>query len=213
MATRREMLQALAASVGAGAIVPGLDGKEHLHRHLAVPGAVEQADAKAKAAAYKPAFLDAHQFATVASLAERIIPGASRAKTAEFIDQLLAADAQDDQRAFLVALGAFEGQALARAGRPWIKLAESDQLAILTEASTTASSQQPPKPWTRGEPVAYGREPVPPAPLTLRDHFDLLKRWVAGAYYSSEIGMKELGWTGNVVHPAFPGCDHPDGHA
>lgn len=213
MATRREMLQALAASVGAGAIVPGLDAEEHLHRHLAVPGAVEQADAKAKAAAYKPAFLDAHQFATVASLAERIIPGASRAKTAEFIDQLLAADAQDDQRAFLVALGAFEGQALARGGRPWIKLAESDQQAILTEASTTALSQQPPKPWTRGEPVAYGREPVPPAPLTLRDHFDLLKRWVAGAYYSSEIGMKELGWTGNVVHPAFPGCDHPDGHA
>ena len=213
MATRREMLQALAASVGAGAIVPGLDAKEHLHRHLSVPGAVEQADAKAKAAAYKPGFLDAHQFATVASLAERIIPGAARAKTAEFIDQLLAADAQDDQRAFLVALGAFEGRALARAGRPWITLAESEQLALLTEASTMASSQQPPKPWTRGEPVAYGREPVPPAPLTLRDHFDLLKRWVAGAYYSSEIGMKELGWTGNVVHAAFPGCDHPDGHA
>lgn len=213
MATRREMLQALAASISAGAVVPGLAANDHLPRHLAAADAIEQADAKSKAAAYKPAFLDAHQLATVASLAERIVPGASRAKSAEFIDQLLAVDAMDDQRAFLVALGAFEGQALARASRPWIKLAEADQVAILTEASTMASSQPSSKPWTRGQPVAYGREPVPPAPLTLRDHFDLLKRWIAGAYYSSEIGMKELGWTGNVVHPAFPGCDHPGSHA
>ncbi len=212
MATRREMLQALAASLGAGAIVPGL-AADHLHRHLAVPGAVEQADVKSKAAAYKPAFLDAHQLATVASLAERLVPGASRANTAEFIDQLLAADSHDDQRAFLVALGAVEGQALARGRRPWIKLTDAEQIAILTDASTMAPSEAPPKPWTRGEPVSYGRVPEPPAPLTLRDHFDLLKRWIAGAYYSSEIGMKELGWTGNVVHPAFPGCDHPGGHA
>jgi hypothetical protein len=49
-------------------------------------------------------------------------------------------------------------------------------------------------------------------PLTLRDHFDLLKGRIAGAYYSSEIGMRELGWTGNVVHATFPGCDHPGGH-
>ena len=28
-----------------------------------------------------------------------------------------------------------------------------------------------------------------------------------------EKGMKELGWTGQMVHPSFPGCTHPDGHA
>ena len=51
-----------------------------------------------------------------------------------------------------------------------------------------------------------------PVRLTLRDHFDLLKGWIAGAYYSSEIGMRELGWTGNVVFAEFPGCQHPGGH-
>jgi Gluconate 2-dehydrogenase subunit 3 len=213
MATRREMLQALVASVGAGAVVPGLAAQDHFGRHLAGPGAIEQADARAKAAAYKPEFLDQHQFATVASLAERIVPGASRAKTTEFIDQLLAVDARDSQRAFLTALGALEGQALARASRPWIQLADADQIAILTSASTLASGRPAARTWTKGDPIGIGREPAPPAPLTLRDHFDLLKSWVAGAYYSSEIGMKELGWTGNVVFPAFPGCEHPGGHA
>ena len=213
MATRREMLQALVASVGAGAAVPGLAGQDHFGRHLASPDAIDQADAKAQAVAYKPEFLDQHQFATVASLAERIVPGASRAKTTEFIDQLLAADSRDNQRAFLTALGAFEGQALARSSRPWIQLAEADQTAILTSASTMASSRPEPRQWTKGDPIGIGREPTPPAPLALRDHFDLLKSWVAGAYYSSEIGMKELGWTGNVVHPAFPGCNHPGSHA
>jgi hypothetical protein len=213
MATRREMLHALVASLGAGVVVPGLAAQDHFGRHLSSPGAIEQADAKAKAAAYKPEFLDPHQFATVASLAERIVPGAARAKTTEFIDQLLAADSPDDQRAFLTALGAFEGQAIAGASRPWIQLADADQIAILTSASEMASSRPAARSWTKGDPIDVGREPSAPAPLTLRDHFDLLKSWVAGAYYSSEIGMKELGWTGNVVHAAFPGCDHPDSHA
>jgi hypothetical protein len=50
-------------------------------------------------------------------------------------------------------------------------------------------------------------------PPTLRDRFDLLKERIATAYYSSEKGMKELGWTGQMVHGAFPGCTHPGGHA
>lgn len=210
MATRREMIQALAAAVGAGAAVPGVSAQDHIGRHLADVSALEQADAKSKARAYKPEFLDQHQFDTLQSLAERIVPGASRAATTEFIDQLLAVDSREDQRDFLTALGAFEGQALARGGRPWKALGETDQIAILTDASTMTSGKPAERFWTKGDPI-----PVPVAPavtLTLRDHFDLLKGWIAGAYYSSEIGMRELGWTGNVVHATFPGCDHPGGH-
>jgi hypothetical protein len=47
----------------------------------------------------------------------------------------------------------------------------------------------------------------------LRDHFELLKGWISGAYYSSEIGMRELGWTGQVMFAEFPGCPHPEKHA
>jgi hypothetical protein len=44
--------------------------------------------------------------------------------------------------------------------------------------------------------------------VTIRDHFDTLKGWISGAYYSSEAGMRELGWTGTVMHEKFPGCEH-----
>ncbi len=210
MATRREMLQALLTSVAAGASAPVLAADHPIGRHLNATG-LEQADAKSKAAAYKPAFLDRHQFETLESLAERIVPGAARARTSEFIDQLLAVDAPDDQRPFLTALGAFEGRALAVARRPWKQLADADQIAILTDASTIASGRPAARSWSKGDPIAAGAPPQP-VTLTLRDHFDLLKGWIAGAYYSSEIGMRELGWTGAIVHPAFPGCDHAGGH-
>lgn len=207
------MLQTLIASVGAGAVAPVIASDHPLHKHAADGPAVQQADARAKARAYKPEFLDQHQFETLESLAERIVPGSSKAKVSEFVDQLLAVDSPDDQRSFLSALGVFEGRAIARAGRPWKQLAEADQLAILTEASTMASGRIPDRPWTTGDPVDRPRDATPPPTVTLRDHFDLLKGWVAGAYYSSEIGMRELGWTGNVIFESFPGCDHPDGHA
>src|SRR5437868_121376 len=44
-------------------------------------------------------------------------------------------------------------------------------------------------------------------------HFNDLKDWISGAYYSSEIGMRELGWTPERVFSTFPGCSHADGHA
>lgn len=211
MATRREMLQVLVASVGSGAVAPLLAHNHPIGGHVENPG-VDQADAKSKAPAYKPEFLDAHQFATLQSLAERIVPGSARARVSEFVDQLLAVDAAANQRQFMTVLGAFEGRAFARAGRPWKQLADADQIAILTEASTMASGRPAPRTWAAGDPIV-GPGPSGPATLTLRDHFDLLKGWIAGAYYSSEIGMRELGWTGTIVHQSFPGCDHPGGHA
>ena len=39
-----------------------------------------------------------------------------------------------------------------------------------------------------------------------------LKSWIAGAHYSSEAGMKELGFTGNVFFQSFPACTHAEGH-
>jgi hypothetical protein len=46
----------------------------------------------------------------------------------------------------------------------------------------------------------------------LHGHFENLKGWISGAYYSSEVGMRELGWTGDRVFASFPGCEHTEGH-
>ena len=213
MATRREMLQALIASMGAGAVVPGLTTEHPIGRHAGNTSTIEQADAKAKDSSYTPQFLDPHQFETVQAIAERIVPGATRARVTEFLDQLLAVETVDDQRSFLTALGVFEGQALARANRPWKQLTEADQIAILTSASAMASGRPAARVWTKGDSVVVEQAAPQTPTLTLRDHFDLLKGWIAGGYYSSEIGMRELGWTGNMFYREYPGCDHPGGHA
>ena len=185
---RRDAMQILSGGLGAGFALPGLAGAHPMHAHFADQAKVATAQKKAAAVQYKTAYLDAQQFAATKSLAERIVPGATKARTAEFIDQLLSVDSPSNQRSFLSALGAFEGRAIDTAKGPWTSLSPAQQDAILTEASTA-------EPGTR-----------------LRDQFDLLKGWIAGAYYSSEIGMRELGWTGNVMHLEFPGCQHPEGH-
>lgn len=79
--------------------------------------------------------------------------------------------------------------AVTKYGKPWIAIAASDQDALLRDASTAVATIS-----------------------TMRGHFENLKEWIVGAYYSSEIGMRELGWTGNVFHQELPGCTHPDGH-
>ena len=40
---------------------------------------------------------------------------------------------------------------------------------------------------------------------SMREHFENIKRWVGDAYYSSEAGMKELGWIGRSLLSKFPG--------
>ncbi len=199
---RREVLQGLMGAAGAGLALPAIAQDHPVRDHLAHPDRVATADTRASVPGAKPVFLDAHQMETLVSLAERIVPGSTRAKVAPFVDQLLAVDTPDNQRRFLSALGWIDGEAQARYNHPWKALTEGQQTELLPAVST-AEPAEPPHFWVRGEAV------VPP---TTRDRFDELKGWIAGAYYSSEIGMRELGWTGQVFFASFPGCDHPGRH-
>lgn len=186
---RRVALQALLGGAGAGLVLPATAGAQHpMHRHLTRPDVLEQAQQKAAVTAYSPELLDAHQLKTLEALAEAIVPGSTAARVAPFLDQLLAVDSAASRQAFLGALGAFDMAAVDRHGRPWTGITAPEQDALLHEASTAAETS------------------------AIRGHFENLKRWIAGAYYSSEPGMRELGWTGNVFHQELPGCTHPGGH-
>ena len=44
-------------------------------------------------------------------------------------------------------------------------------------------------------------------PPSLRDYFEHLKGWISMAYYSSEVGMKELGWTARTFLRASPAAN------
>ena len=186
---RREALQALLGGVGVGFALPAIVEAQHpVHQHLVSPSTLEQAQQKAAVSAYAPEFLDAHQLKTLEMLAEAIVPGSTNARVAPFLDQLLAVESLDNQRAFLGALGAFDMAAITKHGKAWTAIATAEQDALLREASTADAKS------------------------AIRGHFQNLKDWIAGAYYSSEPGMRELGWTGNMFFSELPGCDHPGGH-
>jgi hypothetical protein len=186
---RREALQTLLGSLGAGLALTSIVEAQHpVHQHLASPIALEQAKRKAAIAAYTAEFFDAQQLKTLEGLAEAIVPGSTTARVAPFLDQLIAVESARNQRAFLGALGAFDMAAIAKHGKPWNAIAPTEQDALLREASTADPKS------------------------AMRGHFQNLKDWIAGAYYSSEPGMRELGWTGNMFFAELPGCTHPGGH-
>ncbi len=186
---RREVLQTLLGGVGVGFALPSIVEAQHpVHQHLASPTIVGQAQQRAAVTAYTAEFLDAHQLKTLEVLAEAIVPGSTTARVAPFLDQLLAVESAEHQSGFLGALGAFDMAAITKHGKAWSAITAAEQDGILREASTA-------------DPKA-----------AMRGHFQNIKDWIAGAYYSSEQGMRELGWTGNMFFGGLPGCTHPGGH-
>jgi Gluconate 2-dehydrogenase subunit 3 len=204
---RRTMLQTLLGGVGAGLAIPALAEAQHPVQHHVGTSTAAAAQKKAAAATFKPEFLDAHQLQTLTVLSEAIVPGSTEAKVAPFLDTLLNVEAPQTQRNFLSALGAFDMMAIDKHGRPWIKLTAAEQDGLLQVASTTPPGAAP-NPMS-----ALGAPSGAPPKVTIGDHFNNLKGWIAGAYFSSEKGARELGWTGNVFHAELPGCTHPDGHS
>jgi hypothetical protein len=209
--SRRQMVQRLLGSAGAGLAIPAAGSAHPVHKHLMDSATVAQADAKAASTKWTPEFLDPHQAETLTVLAERIVPGSTKAGVTQFVDLLLSVDTQENQKKFLASLGAFEAEAINEHSHPYKDLTEDQQNAILTKASTEKSGHSGDDgdwSWFAVPSKESGETPR----VTLRDHFENLKQWVSGAYYSSEVGMRELGWTGQVAWDSFPGCQHPEGH-
>lgn len=134
-------------------------------------------------------FLEAAQAATFVPLAETIIPGSTAAQVGPFVDLLLSAESKEHQGAFLASLEVLDAEASREFGAGLAKLSDARSTELLARISESA-------------PAGGGQQPG------LREHFQNLKERVVGAYDSSEIGMRELGWAGNRVFDTFPECEH-----
>lgn len=178
---RRAMLQSIAAGVGAAAIASPAAAHEH---QAAAPAAAQPPAPARRAAAAAPAlvYLDRHTFDTLGVLADQIVPGAKAAKVPEILDRLLSVESTETQRRFLQSIGAFEQQARAAHGKPWKSLTAAQATALLTKMSETP-----------------GREGV-------RGAFDFVKGGVAETYFATREGMKDLGWTGNMMFASPVAC-------
>ena len=177
---RRAVLQSLATGVGA-AVIGSSASAAHLHQAAAV--SANAADAVTTATT-NPAllFLDQHAFDTLAGLSEQIVPGSRAAQVPEFLDRLLAVESTDTQKRFTQALGAFEREAREAHGAPWKALTAEEAALLLAKISAQPTSD------------------------ATRQAFDGIKGAVAETYFSTEVGMKELGWNGGVAFAPPSAC-------
>jgi hypothetical protein len=203
--TRRAMVQRLLAGMSAGAAWPVVASSHPVFELLRSEALVhddaiiDRAEQLGRAN-WKPAFLTAQQNDLLAALAEIIVPDSTRAHVSRFIDLLLSVDKPENQSKFAESLAALDAEAQTRFKKSFLALDEEQRNAFLTDASTKPENAEAPQ--TEAEKRQSG----------LYGHFENLKGWISGAYYSSEVGMRELGWTGDYAFAAFPGCSHPEGH-
>jgi hypothetical protein len=196
--TRRQMVERLLAGMAAGAAWPLLAASHPIYEMLRNDALLEKAE-KLGAADWKPIFLDAEQDENLNAIAETIVPGSTKARVNRFLDLLLSVDTDIHKKEFVAALAAFGAESQKRFGKRFPSLDGREQNMLLTDVATAAAKED-----AAG---GAGKENS-----GLHEHFENLKGWVGGAYYSSEMGMRELGWTEDRVFRSFPGCEHPEGH-
>lgn len=153
------------------------------------------------AADWKPVFLDAHQNETLAAISDLLIPstetpGAKEALVNRFLDLLMSAETPETQREFITALAYIDGASMERHQAAFLYLSREQQNDLLLLLAYPHTQQ------TWGESLAE---------FPGSKHFDNLKKWIVGAYYSSPAGLKEIGWDGTFPHGVFPGCEHGEG--
>jgi hypothetical protein len=180
--SRRDLLVTIGASVSMTAAGEGvLSAQQAQHVHHAA------AQEKAKGP-YRPKALTAHEYATLDRLTDLIIPaderspGALAANAAAYIDFLCSAS--DEMKEIYTGGLAWLDAAIHReTGAPFVKASEAQQRALLDR-------------------IAY-RKNASPALNPGIQFFTWARNMTVDAYYTSPIGMKEIGFMGNGAMAEF----------
>lgn len=142
--------------------------------------------------------LNPHQQATVATIADLIIPatdtpGASAAGVPRFIDGVLAAwlDAEDRDR-FLAGLADVDERSRTRFGKPFVECGPAEQTSILVALDAGVTEQREA---ARTGMRRAGREPF----------FVAMKRLTVVGYFTSEIGARQA-LHYQTIPGRFDGC-------
>jgi hypothetical protein len=116
-------------------------------------------------------------------------PGAAEACVNHAIDIRLARSSAVERKSFLESLRWLEHDCRRRYGRRFYQLPLQKQTEFIKSAGGSARGRD------RSSKSVY--------------HFNRVKAWIVQAYYESEIGMRELGWSGVARHVSCEGCLHP----
>jgi gluconate 2-dehydrogenase gamma chain len=171
--SRRDLLRNIALSATLGGL--SADAAQHVHQMAAVEKA-------AKAGVYEPKAFNAHEYQTLRRLAELIMPadevskGALEAGAPEFID-LLSSQNPELAAIYTGGIAWLDRQMERQHGKSFVDCKPEEQTALLDR-------------------IAYRRNATPELRPGIR-FFDWARKMVADAYYTSKVGVADLGYMGN----------------
>lgn len=176
---RRDILRSAAIATTLGQLTPAF--AQHVHQ--------QAGDAKqANAGLYQPLVFNAHDYQTVARLADLIIPpegsdpGGAAAGAPEFID-LLCSGAGRLAQTWLAGLAWLDSASRTRFQTAFLDATPEQQIALLNL-------------------IAYRKNETPELAPGTR-FFDWARRMVVDAYFTSPAGVKAIGFQGNVGMQTF----------
>ena len=186
--SRRDVLRTLGMGAMAGSVlrVIPMQAAEYAHNMV-------QAEKASAAGGYTPKFFSPHQYKTLQALCETIIPaedgsgGAIEAGAPEFID-LLTSENPDYQLKLGGGLMWLDSTCTDRYGKVFLECASEQQKQILDQ-------------------IAYRRNALSDPSLSQGvDFFSFLRMMTVDGFFTSEIGIKYLGYIGNKYMKSFAGC-------
>lgn len=184
---RRDALKALA-------LLPFAAAWDFSMPQLARAETVFTAEFANAAAAYVPRFFSAHEWKTVATLADMIIPADERsgsatdAKVPEYMDWLMADEetSRDSRTSMRGGLAWMDLQASERFGKTFVTATDAQRRQILDDIAWPKKAKP-----EMSQGVAF---------------FNRFRDLTASGFFSSEMGYKDVRFVGNVFNPGWTGC-------
>lgn len=187
--TRRDILRTLATGAVGGSVLRVIPAKAAEFAHQMV----HKEKAAATAGKYATKFFDEHQYETLNSLCDTILPkdeksgGAIEAGAPEFIDLLTS-----ENEEFQVRLGGgllwLDSRCEDQYGKTYLECSAEQRKEIL-------------------DLIAYRKNAKADASLSQGvAFFAFLRDFTCDGFYTSQIGIKDLQYIGNVARTEWPGC-------
>jgi len=185
--SRRNVLKSLAMSAAATSVLRTIPAQaaEYAHQMIAAE--------KAATKLYAPKFFAAHEYKTLQTLCQTIIPadadsgGAIEAGAPEFID-LLTSENMEYQVTLGGGLMWLDSTCSDRYGKVYLDCSPQQQKEILDQIAYRNSA-------ATDDRLSQGVE-----------FFSFLRNMTTDGFFTSEIGIKYVGYVGNTFLKEFPGC-------
>lgn len=187
--SRRDILKNLTLGVTGGSVLKliPLQAAEHVHRMI------REEKGKTAGGAYTPKFFTPHAYQTLRAICQAIIPpdersgGALEAGAPEFID-LLTSENKEYQLDFGGGLMWLDATCRDRYAKVYLDCSLAEQKEMLDLIAYRENAKKDPA-------LSQGIK-----------FFSFLRDLTTDGFFTSEIGIKDLGYIGNEYLSEFPGC-------